>query len=292
MPPFEEYTRDRIRMAVGRFAGKVYPDTRPLEGLRVAGPTDRIPLSEAQGLTFEPARLGMELGPLWATYWFNDTVTVPEEWAGQRVDLLWTTKSEGTLWIDGKSVQGLNDSTRQPRTQAKLTDSAAAGQQFDLWIETACNTVFGEGNGEGEVIIDTRSQFYLREAAIGVYDPLAFEIFHDLRVLSELEEQHIDPHAKLSFGARGTGASVGDMDKAWAGKLLAGMNDFANTVDEDDRSTWPEAQKILKELLAQTNGSFAHEITAVGHAHIDTTWRWPLAETHRKCVRTFTSQTR
>ena len=30
-----------------------------------------------------------------------------------------------------------------------------------------------------------------------------------------------------------------------------------------------------------------HEITAIGHAHIDTAWLWPLAETYRKCVRTF-----
>ena len=35
-----------------------------------------------------------------------------------------------------------------------------------------------------------------------------------------------------------------------------------------------------------------HEITAIGHAHIDTAWLWPLEETYRKCVRTFASQLR
>ena len=33
-----------------------------------------------------------------------------------------------------------------------------------------------------------------------------------------------------------------------------------------------------------------HELSAIGHAHIDTAWLWPIAETHRKCTRTFSSQ--
>ena len=33
-----------------------------------------------------------------------------------------------------------------------------------------------------------------------------------------------------------------------------------------------------------------HAITAVGHAHIDTAWLWPLRETVRKCARTFSTQ--
>ena len=33
----------------------------------------------------------------------------------------------------------------------------------------------------------------------------------------------------------------------------------------------------------------AHQITAVGHAHIDTAWLWPYRETRRKCARTFST---
>ncbi len=59
----------------------------------------------------------------------------------------------------------------------------------------------------------------------------------------------------------------------------------------DDRSTWDEAEAILKALLANRNGSHVHQISAIGHAHIDTAWLWPLAETQRKLVRTWSSQT-
>src|SRR5258706_574050 len=34
----------------------------------------------------------------------------------------------------------------------------------------------------------------------------------------------------------------------------------------------------------------AHAITAVGHAHIDTAWLWPLREVRRKCARSWSSQ--
>ena len=35
-----------------------------------------------------------------------------------------------------------------------------------------------------------------------------------------------------------------------------------------------------------------HTVTAVGHAHIDTAWLWPVRETKRKCARTFANQLR
>src|SRR5262249_25014040 len=54
-------------------------------------------------------------------------------------------------------------------------------------------------------------------------------------------------------------------------------------------STWAEAATILQPLLASPNAAWAHEVHAVGHAHIDTAWLWPLAETHRKVVRSWSS---
>ncbi len=48
-------------------------------------------------------------------------------------------------------------------------------------------------------------------------------------------------------------------------------------------------RKVLSELLAVRNGGVCHELSAIGHAHIDTAWLWPLAESYRKTVRTFSS---
>ena len=47
---------------------------------------------------------------------------------------------------------------------------------------------------------------------------------------------------------------------------------------------------ILAELLARRGPAPRHRAFAVGHAHIDTAWVWPMAETRRKLVRTAANQ--
>ena len=40
-------------------------------------------------------------------------------------------------------------------------------------------------------------------------------------------------------------------------------------------------------LLERRNATVTHELSAIGHAHLDTAWLWPLAESYRKAVRGF-----
>ena len=87
-------------------------------------------------------------------------------------------------------------------------------------------------------------------------------LWHDLEVLAALER---DP----------------GVDPAWAGLLLAELHAF--TLDGD--------RARLARLLARRSGEL-HRVSAVGHAHLDTAWLWPLEETWRKLVRTTTSQLR
>jgi alpha-mannosidase len=47
------------------------------------------------------------------------------------------------------------------------------------------------------------------------------------------------------------------------------------------------ARAELAAVLAKPAHASAHTVHAVGHAHIDTAWLWPLRETRRKCARTF-----
>ena len=69
---------------------------------------------------------------------------MPKEWAGERVDLLWVSHSEATLWIDGRSIQGLNTSPDGARPDALLLDPAAGGERLELRVELACNGMFGQ----------------------------------------------------------------------------------------------------------------------------------------------------
>ena len=48
---------------------------------------------------------------------------------------------------------------------------------------------------------------------------------------------------------------------------------------------------MLAPLLAAPAGASEHTVSAVGHAHIDSAWLWPIRETVRKCARTFANVT-
>src|SRR5262249_46671833 len=103
-----EYTRARLAQASGRLRERVYPELGDPDELLVAGPVGGISHDEAAALDYRRARLGARLGPLWATYWFRLSAKVPDEWRGTRVDLLWRTTAETTVWRDGRAVQGLH----------------------------------------------------------------------------------------------------------------------------------------------------------------------------------------
>ena len=123
-----DYTQTRIRHLTRELAAKIYDAKLTIDDLAVSGPTDRISHGDAQKLTdFRPAKPGDIYGPQWATFWFRATAHVPAEWKGHRVDLLWDTQSESTLWIDGVSVQGLN-MTSGDRPDAILIDKAKGGE--------------------------------------------------------------------------------------------------------------------------------------------------------------------
>ena len=248
-----EYTRARLAQTSERLRALIYPETRTPDELLVAGPVDRIAPEEAAALDYRPAELGERLGPLWATYWFRLRAMVPEEWRGRRVDLLWVTRAESTLWIDGRSVQGLHGTSPDERPDALLLQDARGGEQLELAVELACNGLFGDLGGSPE----------LERCELALQDGDAWHLYFDFEILRALE------------------ASEG-LEPSWAGKLRADLNRFCNEHDP----------AILAALYEHHNGTHAHETAAIGHAHIDTAWLWPLAETYRKTVRTFSSQTR
>jgi alpha-mannosidase len=266
-----DYTRGRILRTAFRLHDLIYPEVAPVDSLRISPCVDRVTYDEAQALPYRDVALGTQLGPVWSTYWLDVVASVPEAWAGQRVDLRFVSHSEATLWVDGRSVQGLNSGagSHGDRPDAVLTRSAQAGERLACKIEVACNGSFGTLDRPylslEPVVLD--------RCEIARFDEQAWRLVYDFDILRQLEAEQ-----------------ASGLDRALAGRLLSELNRFCNIWRADDRSSWDEAREVLSALYENHNGSYGHEIAAVGHAHIDTAWLWPLAETYRKCVRTFSSQ--
>ncbi len=253
MFPHREYARERVAQSAARLAERVYGERAPLR-LSLAGPVER----GAPAGPYRPVDVGEPLGPLFATHWLRASGTVPAGWAGSRVDLLLDTGGEATLWIGGEPVQGLSTGARQPRPEATLLAAAAGGEPVEVELELASNDPFGFGEtGQGLL-----QDFSLRRCELARFDRDAWDTWCDISLLAALE-------------------SAPGLDEAWAGELLAEL--YAFTLDGD--------RERLCRLLARPSGALL-ELSAIGHAHLDTAWLWPLEETWRKLVRTTTAQLR
>ncbi len=263
-------TRQRLKSFMGEWGlrGRLYPRKAPVT-LAVYRAPGRISYDEALRGEYRPARVGEQFGPLWSTHWFRVGITIPPEWAGEEVYLLWHSTSEACVWQDGQPMQGLSgtgDWSDRPTHHAyRLAHPARGGETVELHVEMAVQGLFGQGG-----IVPDPQMGLLQQAEIAVLDRAAWDLLWDFVTVAEMAE-HLPP------------------DSPRAGQALYAANAMINAVNLDDRSTWRAARAIAAEFLAVPNGGGQHNVSAIGHAHIDTGWLWPIAETRRKCARTFSS---
>ena len=142
-------------------------------------------------------------------------------------------------------------------------------KKFRVYIEVACNGLFGNSFNNSEINLTG----YLRKAEIAIFDQQAWDLFWDFQVIADMAE-HLPA------------------DSPRGGQALYAANAMVNAIDLENPSTWENGRKIAADFFGSHNGDSQHQLSAVGHAHIDTAWLWPLAETKRKCVRTFSTAVR
>ncbi|MFF7970219.1 glycoside hydrolase family 38 C-terminal domain-containing protein [Streptomyces sp. NPDC007905] len=269
---------ERIRPAV-------YPESVPLEVAVWHAPGEPVPVAE--GLAAEPApiEVGARWGAPWGTSWFRVTGTVPEAWAGRTVEALLDLgfdenmpgfQCEGLVYRpDGTPVKGLN-----PRNQwVRVGAPVAGGEEVRLHIEAASNpvildyhpfrpTTLGDKDTAGH-----EPQYTLTRMDLAVLDETVWQLVLDLEVLGELM-------AELP------------VDSARRHDILRAVDRALDAVDlQDVNGTADRARERLSGVLSAPAVPSAHRISAVGHAHIDSAWLWPLRETVRKVARTTSNMT-
>ncbi|WP_369362845.1 alpha-mannosidase [Streptomyces sp. CG4] len=269
---------ERIRPAV-------YPESVPLRVAVWHAPGEPVPVAE--GLAAEPERIevGARWGAPWGTSWFRVTGTVPEAWAGKTVETLLDLgfdenmpgfQCEGLVYRpDGSPVKGLN-----PRNQwVRVGAPAAGGEEVVLHIEAASNPVILDYHpflptrlGDKETA-GSDPQYTLARMDLAVFDDTVWQLVMDLEVLGELM-------AELP------------VDSARRYDILRAVERALDAVDlQDVNGTADRARQQLTAVLASPAVPSAHRVSAVGHAHIDSAWLWPLRETVRKVARTTSNMT-
>lgn len=242
-------------------------------------PGEPVPFAEAAAADYRPFRVGEPWGRAWSTWWFDVRGTVPASWAGREVELLIDPgfhpgppgmQAEGLVFRpDGTAVKGLH-----PRNAAIPVD-VPAGENVRFLVELAANPdIIGDLSFTPTPFGSLRTApatplHVFRSADLVVVERDVRALALDLEVLFQmvLELPETDPRRH---------------------EVREALNDALDELRLDDVvGSAPAARARLAPVLASPAAASSHRMSAVGHAHIDSAWLWPLRETRRKVGRTF-----
>ncbi|PZE82721.1 glycoside hydrolase family 38 C-terminal domain-containing protein [Curtobacterium sp. MCBD17_032] len=270
--------RDRVDPNVHRRASPV-----TIEAWQV--PDEPVPFAEAVQQTYTPFTVGEPWGARpWGTTWFKVTGTVPADFgtadgttAELLVDLGFSKRQPGfqaeglAFRPDGSTIKAI-----EPRNDT-VPLQVGPGESFELYVEAGANPDIGGDDFQGATPLGSKHTagdtpiYRLRALEVVERDDTVWELQQDLWVLRGLM-------AELpTDGTRGA-------------DVLRVLERAADALDPDDvAGTAADARAVLATALAVPASAAAHRAIAVGHAHIDSAWLWPVRETKRKCARTFSN---
>jgi alpha-mannosidase len=236
-----------------------------------------VPFEEAAGAEYTPFAVGGRFGAPWSTTWFRLRGSVPGEWAGRAVDAvvefsagpLPGFSAEALVYRDGSPLQGLHREHRR----IPVGRPAVGGEPVDLVVEAAANpdlVMSFAPTPMGDPATAPATELYvLTRAEIAPFNEEVWHLFLDLQVLTGLMVLLPLDDGRRAQIRRAVERALDELDPADVAGCAASARD------------------LLRPLLEQPAYASAHRVSAIGHAHLDTAWLWPIRETRRKVTRTF-----
>ncbi|RKP52909.1 alpha-mannosidase [Cohnella endophytica] len=268
--PYETIKIEKLKATLNRIQKHIYT---PIASLEVTAYVTKEPVA------FDQRRSGLEMGlkpgdkwgELWDCAWFRFTGSMPGTAVGKKVVLLIDVNGELCLVDDeGAPVQGLTNVNSEfdyslglpGKRVVHISSCATGGESIDLWGDAGCNDLFGHYRSGT-----------LKEADIAICNEETRRLYYDFEVLLELVE-HLPEQSARRIRVRHA--------------LYEATLVLAEMAEENIVA----AREILAPELAKQGGDSSLSISAIGHAHIDLAWLWPIRETIRKGARTFSTALR
>ena len=275
-------TEDRARHALD---ARLRPRARAQRiscDISAFSPGGPVAIREAIAASYVPIEPGTPWGPPWSTTWFRVSGKVPPEWKDARVeavvDLGFNDRSPGfqaeglAFNSDGVPLKGIS-----PRNDWLPVDAPAkASGSWTAFLEAvAMPSIMGARDdrfhptGLGDVSTASPKPLYvLGQVNLVTVDEEALALALDVEVLLGVMEQ----------------LAITDPRRH---EILRALERCLDRYDSDEDTLG--ARGMLREVMTAPASRTAHKISAVGHAHIDSAWLWPVRETVRKCARTFSN---
>ena len=249
---------------------------------------------QALAAAFEPVTPGFTWGETWEYCWFKATVTIPEGVDGKRIVMNLKPGGESTLFVNGEAfgtyrADWISDDHHY-MVDNYLTRDAKAGDRYEILMETYAGHFYATAGGgcytgpvlpDGDQFVDPLKEGARRtlgKCTYGIWNEDAYQLYMDVDTLYKLLQTLDDTSLRAS-------------------KICDALEEFTLIVDfEQDRETrnasYKAAREAIRPAMEAVNGTSAPVFYAIGNAHLDLAWCWPLAETYRKTARTFAAQLR
>ncbi len=284
--------RDRLRHWIRTLQDDFYQPLGTIEW-NAYRTMEQLTREEVLQKEFVPVECGFTWGKEYEYCWFSGNFKIPDQAAGERVVLKLEPGGESCVFINGETFGTFRASwVKQPHhffEDNTLLKCAQGGEVIEILMETYAGHYYPEckdggcatgpvlpGAYEDQAVEGERCR--LGVCTYGIWNEDAYQLFMDVSTLHKLLE-------------------VLDETSLRAAHVADGLEQFTLTVDfEQERdgriADYKKARKELQPLMAAVNGSTVPKFYAVGNAHLDLAWLWPVAETYRKTERTFAAQLR
>lgn len=282
-----------VRFAAERLAPAVHRRRIPLTISAWNVPGEPVPFAEASSQSYSLVAPGHAWGRPWGTVWFRLTGRIPGAWADDVatapelvLDLGFNAttpgfQAEGTMYsAQGRVLKGVEPLNRSVPLDLLAVDGQPApgpGEDIDVYLEASSNPdiagdwSFAPTAAGDPATAGTEPVYRLGAMDLALLDLPVWELFQDVLALTGLLREL---PAELPRRA----------------EILRALERCVDVMDPDDISgTALAGREFLAGVLAQPAYATAHRIHAVGHAHIDSAWLWPVRETVRKVARTFSN---
>ena len=254
---------------------------------------EQLSLGEAKKEQFVSVKPGFTWGNTYEYCWMKGHIQLSEEAEGKRIVMNLKPDGEATLFVNDKAFGTYRASwVNEPHhyiVDNVLSRCAKGDEQFDIMMEVYAGHYYPEaptgGCATGPVLpgsytdkLEEGKRRTLGRCTYGIWNEDAYQLFMDVDTLGRLLE-------------------VLDKTSLRAAKIAKALEQFTLIVDfEQERDarieSYKKAREALKPVLEAENGSTMPVFYAVGNAHLDLAWLWPIAETGRKTARTFAAQLR
>ena len=272
------FVHDHLDRAVHRASMSLTLEAWPAPG-------EPVPFADAIRQPFEPITAGTAWGKPWSTLWIHVTGEIPADWVGPSGSALPGTEVEVLVdlgFAGGPGFQAEALAWRPDGTTIKAVSPfnnhlpVTVGEPIDFYLEAAANPDVGNTgfrptpNGDLATAVDV-PLYVIERIDLVLRDVEAWELNADIWTLSGLLHE-----LPITSGRRAD--------------ILLALQRAIDVADPDDFPGTVEAARAeLADVLSRPAYASAHKTVAVGHAHIDSAWLWPVRETIRKCARTFSN---